>query len=513
MQRSAASDQRPPGGSRRTPLSRSFADPGLVRGQRLLCAFMLLVLLWPTLCHSQSNTVSRPVGFVKVTIAPETDALLSIPFEPFDADVHAVLRNQLTGAVKENLADCVQKWDASLQQYVYAFKTDGTGDPEKDGFWFSDFSNRDPAAVGLHAGDGFWLRNRQSETQTVFLCGELVLDDARVIPVEPGFNLIGYPFLSCISIGDLGLAQPQDGDRMSAWTGAAYELADFIAGPKPGSGTWVDADGQPSAFELLPGYGYWYERTSPKALDWTEARPYGTMFPANDLPPAVVAMTVNDTADRITLDIQAAGSEGELLEVYYKDLAGQDTFTCGRWSVAATALATAGKTRVSWTDKGTGDRVAPNAVYARCYLVARGDIDADRDGLPDSHEMFVTGTDPADPDTDDDGISDGTEVARGTDPADPGSVQVGPRTIWVDAATGKNGNDGLSAARAKKTIHQAVSMAVRGDTIIVKPGAYRGRVILPSGIRMISKGRVVIHRFSGSERRFSGSERRKGAYK
>ena len=47
------------------------------------------------------------------------------------------------------------------------------------------------------------------------------------------------------------------------------------------------------------------------------------------------------------------------------------------------------------------------------------DPDTDDDGLTDGDEVNVYGTDPLDPDTDDDGLIDGDEIALGTDPFDP----------------------------------------------------------------------------------------------
>jgi len=55
------------------------------------------------------------------------------------------------------------------------------------------------------------------------------------------------------------------------------------------------------------------------------------------------------------------------------------------------------------------------------YTVTGGEIDSDGDGLLDSEEAAI-GTDPYDPDTDQDGLSDGDEVNRhGTDPLNPDS--------------------------------------------------------------------------------------------
>jgi hypothetical protein len=46
-------------------------------------------------------------------------------------------------------------------------------------------------------------------------------------------------------------------------------------------------------------------------------------------------------------------------------------------------------------------------------------FDDDQDLLPNDDEINIYGTDPNDPDTDDDGVLDGIEVALGTDPLDP----------------------------------------------------------------------------------------------
>jgi hypothetical protein len=88
------------------------------------------------------------------------------------------------------------------------------------------------------------------------------------------------------------------------------------------------------------------------------------------------------------------------------------------------------------------------------------DPDSDDDGLSDGDEVNTYGTDPNDPDSDDDGLSDGDEVnTYGTDPTDPDSDSDGLPDGWeVDnglnpnSRTGNNGasgdpdSDGLSNA-------------------------------------------------------------------
>lgn len=55
---------------------------------------------------------------------------------------------------------------------------------------------------------------------------------------------------------------------------------------------------------------------------------------------------------------------------------------------------------------------------ANARLAATGRGDRDFDGLSNCEERRVTGTSVRDPDTDDDGIPDGEEIADGTDPLD-----------------------------------------------------------------------------------------------
>lgn len=64
--------------------------------------------------------------------------------------------------------------------------------------------------------------------------------------------------------------------------------------------------------------------------------------------------------------------------------------------------------------------------------------DSDNDGLSDGTELAETGTDPRDPDTDGDGILDGMEVHKGTNPLDGSSVPPpdGDTTVYEDGNSG-----------------------------------------------------------------------------
>ena len=88
------------------------------------------------------------------------------------------------------------------------------------------------------------------------------------------------------------------------------------------------------------------------------------------------------------------------------------------------------------------------AEVAKAYTVSGGQIDSDGDGLLDSEEAQI-GTDPFDPDTDKDGLSDGEEVKTyQTDPLNPDSdldaLKDGPEVLTyksnpLDRDTDKGG--------------------------------------------------------------------------
>ncbi|MDP4732119.1 MAG: MopE-related protein, partial [Flavobacteriales bacterium] len=57
---------------------------------------------------------------------------------------------------------------------------------------------------------------------------------------------------------------------------------------------------------------------------------------------------------------------------------------------------------------------------------AWGDLDCDGDNIPNDEE---TGTDPLNPDTDGDGVTDSTELTDGTNPNDPCSLLIASQTL------------------------------------------------------------------------------------
>lgn len=76
------------------------------------------------------------------------------------------------------------------------------------------------------------------------------------------------------------------------------------------------------------------------------------------------------------------------------------------WSLTATGLLVNGSTTLNTQ---TNDRRG-------YFVIGNGDLDSDHDALPDAREELIYQTDPADPDTDNDGMSDGWEANHGLAP-------------------------------------------------------------------------------------------------
>jgi hypothetical protein len=350
------------------------------------------VALLPAGLLAAANSVSAPAGFVQLVVPPQTDLFAAMPFVAADEGIAGVLSNQLTGATNESAADRIRKWDVSVQQFTNAYKY-------SDGVWYADFEGFAPCDMSFAPGEGFFIQNRQSATQTVFLCGQVVLDNASTQTMAGGLAFFGYPFSTARKLNDTSLAA--DGAQAAAaWTNAdQVSVWDIIQsqygifGLNSGDNLWhstTDWNGTPADDYLQLGQGQWFQRAATNAFDWTESRPYDQLFPTDGNPPVITDLRPNAQQDQMTLSIDATGIG--TVEIYYKDLAANNEFSSTGWQIAATNVTGGGQ--IEWTDAGTGGRGAVNTVYARYYLVGNAGIDSDGDGQPDSREVFSLGTDP-----------------------------------------------------------------------------------------------------------------------
>lgn len=430
---------------------------------RKTTAFACLLLLVPV-ASAQHNIASRPVGFVRVSLADGQYTAVSLPFSVTNSAIDSVLAGQLTGTPDEETSDMVLKWDTHLPRYIRALKADGTGNPAADGKWYEDIELLIPSDMTIEPGEGFFVLSRAKTNQTLFLAGEIILDASNTVVLAPALNLIGYPFSTFTRVED------------SALPGSPDELHVPEAPQVP-----VDV--------LEMGKGYWYDHKGETVSLWTEIRPYANLFPANDNPPSIRSINVIENGMAVSLAITCCGAEGEKLDVYYQDATPSVGFACvGQWKIASADISPEG-TALHWSDIGTLERPPVTDVYIRYYLVGRSDIDSDGDGIPDAREVFLYGTNPnlnenaiiSAPETE--SLSESMPV-EGTNTVPVGTstvvaaIQFIPgKIIYVDQNRGDDSYSGRAAIVVdqhgpKKTVASGLQAAQDGDMVIIKSGNY-----------------------------------------
>lgn len=377
-------------------------------------SFIGLVLLKPAY---GTNTVSCPAGFIRITIPADDSVFSALPFDVPDYSIPAIMGDQLTGDDKDFKADRIRKFDPIAQEEIVFWKLD-------TGIWLQSPEEVTETTNVLGIGEGFWIENEQPFAQVVFLAGDVILSDYNTIALHPGTNMFSYPFSSKMALNDSQLWA--DGAHGATNLTASDVVTEGIYSDRywllnntnsANHGLWHDEDNLVTGDEFILGRGYRYDRAATNSFTWTEYRPYADVFPLDNQPPVITALTFNVAGNIAYLDIKTEGVTGEKLDIYYKDLAATSAFnSTNDWLLAAGDISTSNQTSVTWTDAGDIDRDTIDQVYSRIYLVGRADIDGDGDGLADARETFLHGSDPDDSDTDNDGMPDGWEVAGGLNP-------------------------------------------------------------------------------------------------
>ncbi len=339
-----------------------FHNSGRSRRHKLLAVitgcFSLVIPLSGTITSAAglpANIVSKPVGFIRVAVPPNKLVLCSIPFVLPDPSIQSILSGQLTSDTHATTADQILKWDPTSQQYRIIYKLGGTGNPALDGSWVeSTTSGMMLSPASLSPGEGFWIKNQHSVTQSVFVAGEIMLADSIYITAYPCLNILGYPY-------DIR-------GRISAPTARKSDRRIIPVG------TWYDAKNTSVDGYMKIGESLWYDNQSGTGITWKVSRPYPNPFPASSGVPHIARLRFSQDGQTVTVIMGTAGMpDNATVCVYYQDVASTGSFnSTNGWSLAQADIPVNGGSVLEWTDTGSSARPRITSVRTRIYLVTRG---------------------------------------------------------------------------------------------------------------------------------------------
>lgn len=301
------------------------------------------------------NLSSKPVGFVRIAVPPNKSTLCSLPFALTDRSIQSVLSGQLTGGTNATDADQILKWDPASQQYRTIYKLAGSTASALNGFWVESTSADpvlSPAVITM--GEGFWIKNQHSVTQSVFLAGEILLDDSVSIPASLRLNMLGHPY---DVRGRISAPVTKKSGRKTVPVYTWYNASN------------TSVDGYMNIAESL-----WLDNQSGTAVTWKVSRPYPNPFPASSTAPSISQIRFAQDGQSSTVIMNATGlPSNATVSVYYQDVALTGSFnSTNGWTLAQADIATSGRTVLEWMDTGSSTRPAIPSVRTRIYLVTRG---------------------------------------------------------------------------------------------------------------------------------------------
>ncbi len=248
------------------------------------------VMLFPATLHAQTDAVYslNVVGFQKLQAFDESRKykLTATPFEAEDPNINSVISTQLTGGTSYGNSDDILKWDPTNQQYLKYYLVGDVPDPHFKHKWY-DMQTSDVASnTDMLPGEGFWIRSRQSYTQTVVVVGDVVDDDDFTNHITAGFNLLSYPYSASIALNDTSFTNGGVGgssfgssDNIYIWnsTNQVYEKYFLVGdvGDPHFNHKWYDLQTSDTATNIYlePGMGFWYRHRG-SGFDWIEPKPY-----------------------------------------------------------------------------------------------------------------------------------------------------------------------------------------------------------------------------------------------
>jgi len=260
--------------------------------KRAMLALLAVACLASFAVAAVTVTSENVAGVVKVQIPAGEIRIVGINIDainPADANLKALLADQLKAGANPGDGDQVKFWDTAASKYkTYQVKL-GTGEFYGTDDYVNDWilgSATNPVVV---AGNAFWIIATATTNVDISLTGQAVEADPATVKIVEGPQFLSHPLSSMVNIQDLDMvndgavsgANPGDGDTIKFWDGTKYVSAG-LKNTVPVK--WYDSDdyvngwilGSPLDIDIDLGVGFWYisENATPGGYDWTQANPY-----------------------------------------------------------------------------------------------------------------------------------------------------------------------------------------------------------------------------------------------
>lgn len=442
-------------------------------------AWMMLIpaFVLPASVCGEAIGISRPAGFIWFSVGPQEQVLASSPFTPLTAQPPLWVLLPTNAAREIAHPDVLATWDAAAQVYELGYG------PSQAVPACSDWTDAQGAVIqpAIPVGRGFWFWNKQAYAEGLFFSGEIVLDAEAAMPLYPELNLLAYPFSST-----------SDHTTNSVLNEAGVLLAE-------------DGSVQEAA-DMAVGQGYWFRSAAAEIVTWVEDRPYANVFPVTNATLHVASLRPDPGDGAVVLRISATDPAVASVDILYQDLSATEAFDPLAWSLAAAGLSVSPEGQVEWRDTGSPSRPPPSHVFGRCYVVARGDVDNNHDGIPDARAALLSGLDAASHG----GVQPGAEpsLVAGEELAtlvSPGGSNVVTttelavpllRVVFVDRLRGDDAFTGRKrivqgAQGPKKTVAAGLRTARDGNILVIRGGRYAESLdIHGRDVRVVLDGNV-----------------------
>lgn len=239
---------------------------------------VLAVICSTALVEAQQVLSRNAVGYVQVVAPSNGLVLAAVPFNSLSSasyTIPQVFGSQLVGGGNLIASDNVLKWDANLQTYQIFWKTLG-GEWRQSPQGFQTTNTLSP-------GEGFWIINKRTTNQTIFLMGE-VPDELSApqadVNIVPALQFASYSYPAEIAINDTTLIDDahRGGNILAADNLLAWDVTNqtyIIYWLPTGTNKWRKfPQGVETTDILAPGAAFWYVRRGATPFTWQEDKPY-----------------------------------------------------------------------------------------------------------------------------------------------------------------------------------------------------------------------------------------------